>query len=130
MSLIHKCLMPLLVLAPAAAWAQTNLRDPTMPPPGMQAPVKDAVGTQGPAEAVVAQSVIRITPLGGGRKQAEMDGRTLQPGQSVRNNWRVVNITATSVVLKDSRGTRTLETPSETVRKKRCPPLYLHIEYP
>ena len=117
MSLILKCLLPLLVLAPAAAWAQTSLRDPTMPPPGMQAAIKDAAGAPVPAEAVSAQSVIRITPLGGGRKQAEMDGRTLQPGQSVRN-WRVVNITATSVVLKDSRGTRTLETPAETVRKK------------
>lgn len=109
MSLILKCLLPLLVLVPAAAWAQTSLRDPTMPPPGMQATARDAAGTPVPSEAVATQSVIRITPLGGGRNP--------QPGQSVRN-WRVVNITATSVVLKDSRGTRTLDTPAETVRKK------------
>lgn len=119
MSLILKCLLPLLVLAlaPAAAWAQVNFRDPTTPPPGMQPAIKDAAGAQATMDTVVSQPIIRITPVGGGRKQAELDGRTLQSGQSVRN-WRVVNITATSVVLKDSHGTRTLDTPTETVRKK------------
>lgn len=113
MSLIFKCLLPVLALAPAMGWAQANLRDPTMPPPGMQGAGKSAEG----AGAVVAQPLIRITPVGGSRKQAELDGRTLQAGQAVRN-WRVVNITADSVVLKDGRGTRTLATPTETVRKK------------
>ncbi len=116
MSLILKCLLPMLALAPAVVWAQANLRDPTMPPPGMQAAIKDASGAEG-AGASAAQSLIRITPVGGGRRQAEMSGRTLQPGQA-KGNWRVVNITATSVVLKDGRGTRTLDTPTETVRKK------------
>ena len=115
MSLILKCLLPVLALAPAMGWAQANLRDPTMPPPGMQGASKSTAGADGTG-AVVAQSLIRITPVGG-RKQAELDGRTLQAGQAVRN-WRVVNITADSVVLKDGRGTRTLATPTETVRKK------------
>lgn len=116
MSLIFKCLLPVLVLAPAMGWAQANLRDPTMPPPGMQGASKSTAGADGTG-GVVAQPLIRITPVGGSRKQAELDGRTLQAGQAVRN-WRVVNITADSVVLKDGRGTRTLATPTETVRKK------------
>lgn len=117
MSPILKCLWPLMALAPAVGWAQADLRDPTLPPPSMRAPVKDAAGAPVAADAVVAQPLIRITPVGGGRKQAEMDGRTVQTGQAVRN-WRVVNITATSVVLKDARGTRTVATPTETVRKR------------
>lgn len=112
MSLILKCLLPVLALAPAWAWAQANLRDPTMPPGA----VVGAAGAES-AGAVTAQPLVRITPLGGGRKQAELDGRALQPGQSL-SNWRVVHITATSVVLKDGRGTRTWATPPETVRKK------------
>jgi hypothetical protein len=109
MSLILKCLLPLLALVPVAGWAQASLRDPTMPPGAVQ-------GAEG-GGAVMAQPLIRITPLTGGRKQADVDGRTVQTGQAVRN-WRVVNITATSVVLKDARGTRTVATPTETVRKR------------
>jgi hypothetical protein len=117
MLLTLKYLLPVLVLAPALGWAQGSLHDPTMPPPGFQVTGKGAAGLEGATGPVVAQSLIRITPVGGGRKQAELGGRTLQPGQSL-NAWRVVNITATGVVFKDSRGSRTESMSPDTVRKK------------
>ncbi len=109
-------LVLMLALTPLTGWAQGVLRDPTTPPPGMQTKAgKSAPGESGAAGA--AQPMIRITPVGGGRKQAVIGGRTLQPGETL-DSWRLVNITATGVVLKDSRGTRVLATPAETVRKK------------
>lgn len=111
-------LLPLvlaLVLLPGLGWAQGVLRDPTQPPPGVQAAAGQSTASD--AGLAGAQSVIRITPVGEGRQQAVLGGRTLQAGETL-GAWRVVNITAAGVVLKDSRGTRTVTTPAQTVRKK------------
>jgi len=107
-----------LVLVPGLVGAQGVLRDPTMPPPGVKipGPSAGATGDEGEARAVVAQSIIRITPVGG-RRQAVIDGRALQTGEQVKQ-WRLVSISANGVVLKDSRGTRSVPTPASSVSKK------------
>lgn len=119
MSMTPPYLCTLLALVPALGWAQAVLRDPTMPPPGVlvaspggadearsAGPV--AAGPVGPA---AAQSVIRITPVGGGQAQAAQRGPSLKTPS-------VVNATATGVVLQDSRGARTVSVPADAVRKK------------
>ncbi len=104
-----------LLLAPAMACAQGVLRDPTTPPPG--APRLAAGASEAGAVAPAApQSIVRITPVGGARHPAVPAGQSLKPGEQL-GPWRVVTITSHGVVLKDSRGTRTLATPSSSVRK-------------
>jgi hypothetical protein len=106
-----------LVLSHGGLWAQVALRDPTTPPPGFKLPVSAGSGsaTQDPA-AQAPQAIVRITPVGG-RKQAVMDGRTLQAGEQIQQ-WRLVSITANGVVLKDSRGARSVSTLPSSVSKK------------
>lgn len=106
------------VLAHGAVWAQGALRDPTTPPAGVRLPTVPAGSvTEGEASTVAAPaSTIRITPVGG-RKQAVIDGRPVQAVEQVKQ-WRVVNITANGVVLKDGRGTRTVPANPSSVSKK------------
>lgn len=106
-----------LSLAYGLVWAQGALRDPTTPPPGIKTSGAAAVaqGEEGAVGVAAPQSIIRITPVGGG-KQAVIDGRALQTGEQVKQ-WRLVSITANGVVLKDSRGTRTVPAATSPVRK-------------
>lgn len=106
-----------LLLAHGLVQAQGALRDPTTPPPGISVPAASAGGQGDEAEvrAVVPQSIIRITPVGG-RKQAVIDGRAIQTGEQI-NQWRLITITTNGVILKDSRGTRTLPAATSSVRK-------------
>ena len=122
MTLLRKS-MPLLLgmlLIPGLACAQGVLRDPTTPPPGAPRQVQPGSVPAGDAAGVVTaapQSVIRITPVGGARKQEAGAGPSLKP-EGQMGSWRVVTITSHSMVLKDSRGTRTVATPSSSVKKK------------
>lgn len=106
-----------LSLASGLVWAQGALHDPTTPPPGIKiaGPTAVAQGEEGAVGAAAPQSIIRITPVGG-HKQAVIDGRALQAGEQVKQ-WRLVSITANGVVLKDSRGTRSVSTTTSSIRK-------------
>lgn len=114
---IRKPLLLGLLMAHGLVWAQAALRDPTTPPSGVVVPMASADKAQGDDSAMSApRSSIRITPVGG-RKQAVVDGRALQTGDQIKQ-WRLVSITANGVVLKDSRGTRTVPAPSSSFSKK------------
>ena len=107
----HMLLLSGLVLAHGGLWAQAALRDPTTPPPSVKLPVSaESVSAQAP------QAMVRISPVDG-RKQAVMDGRTLHAGEQIPQ-WRLVSITANGVVLKDSRGARSVSTSPSSVSKK------------
>lgn len=121
MTLSRKSMSLCLGLLLASGWscAQGVLRDPTTPPPGaprLTPAGAVAAGDAGGAAPAAPQSIIRITPVGGARKQAVVAGQSLQPGQQM-GPWRVVTITSHGVVFKDSRGTRTVAVPSSSVRK-------------
>lgn len=108
-----------LFLTQGAVWAQGALRDPTMPPPGVIVPVANIADKGGVSEVVTetSQSVIRITPVGG-RKQAVLDGRAMLSGEQLKQ-WRLMTINANGVVLKDSRGIRSVPlAPAASVSKK------------
>ncbi len=108
-----------LLLASGLSCAQGVLRDPTTPPPGAPRLAQPGAVAAGEADGIAPaapQSIIRITPVGGARRAAVPAGQSLKPGEQL-GPWRVVTITSHGVVLKDSRGTRTLATPSSSVRK-------------
>ena len=107
----HMLLLSGLVLAHGGLWAQAALRDPTTPPPGVKLPVSaESASAQAP------RAMVRITPVDG-RKQTVMDGRTLQAEEQIQQR-RLVSITANGVVLKDSRGARSVSTSPSSVSKK------------
>ncbi len=113
-------LLPGLLLACGLGWAQGTLRDPTTPPPGAPRLAPPGGGAASAGDAGIApaapQAIIRITPVGGARRQAVIAGQPLEPGEHI-GPWRLVTITAHGVVFKDSRGSRTVAVPSSSVRK-------------
>jgi hypothetical protein len=100
-------LLPSLLLAHDLVGAQGVLRDPMMPPPAISLPT---VQTERPADSA-AVPAIQIRKLGPVRKEASIGGKPFQAGEQV-GAWRVVRITADSVVLQTSAGSRSVSTPS------------------
>lgn len=111
-------LMMGILMLHSPAWAQGALRDPTTPPPGAPRPLPlgATAGAEAPSGAAAPQPLIRMTPVAGAGKQAVIGGQSLEPGGKAGPS-RQLSITAQGVVLKDSRGTRTVPASPSSVRK-------------
>lgn len=121
MNLKFLLLLPVWVLAHGVCGAQGVLRDPTTPPAGVPLPANhaQAVGDTAGSQMPPQQSVIRIIPVEG-RKQVVVDGRTLQTGGQI-GQWRLVSITANSVMFKDSHGMHSVPTLQSSISKTPVP---------